>query len=291
MQPIDFRFSQGTQFCSVNIRFGPGEQYMPVKYDYSGSVVLATGAGSGMGRATALAFARAGAKVVVVDWNEADGQETAESIGAMGGEALFLKADVSDSEAVQDFVAQTVSRFGKLDIAFNNAAIFCDPKKIHETDDEAWHRVVAVDQTSVFLCLKHQVRQMLKQGTGGVIVNTASTNALDPSPLAAPYNAAKAAVIALGRTAALEYAEDGIRVNTLVPGSIMTKMMADAFKVGPPSLEKNLRNYSAMRRIGDPDEIAMPVLWLCSDAATYVTGTEMIVDGGHMAGTLQIHTD
>jgi glucose 1-dehydrogenase len=264
---------------------------MRVQYDYAGSVVLITGGGSGMGRATALAFSQAGAKVVVVDWNETDGQDVAASITAMGGEALFLKADVSDSESVQNMVTQTVSHFGKLDIAFNNAAIFCKPQKIHEIDDATWHRMIGVDQTSVFLCLKYELQQMLKQGTGGVIVNTASTNALDPSPYAAPYNAAKSAVIALGRTAAIEYAADGIRVNTLVPGTVMTSMMIASFQDGPPNVEENLKSYSPMRRMADPAEIALPVLWLCSDAASYVTGTQIVVDGGHLAGSLQIHTD
>jgi glucose 1-dehydrogenase len=264
---------------------------MPVRYDFTGSVALVTGGGKGMGRATAIAFASAGAKVVVAEIDEAAGKETVAVIERAGGDAIFVAADVADSASVKAMVARTVEHYGKLDIAFNNAAIVCLPIKIDQIDEADWDRVIAVDQRSVFLCLKYEITQMLKQGTGGAIVSTASTNAIDPTPYLAPYNAAKAAVLSLSRTAALEYATQGIRVNALVPGSIMTPMLANAFAEGPPNMEAHMRNYSAMKRIGDPEEIAQVVLFLCSDAASYVHGIDMVVDGGHLAGTSEIHAD
>jgi NAD(P)-dependent dehydrogenase (short-subunit alcohol dehydrogenase family) len=257
---------------------------MRVSYDFTESVVLVTGGGMGIGRATAVAFATAGAKVVIADLDSEAAAETICAIKAKGGDAIFVHTDVSDSRSVQGVVARTVESFGRLDIAFNNAGITCPPARIHEIDEDAWEHVIAVDQRSVFLCMKYEIRQILTQG-GGVIVNTASTAPFDPVPYMAPYTAAKSAVVALSRTAAVEYAHDGIRVNALVPGTIMTPMMADSFESGPPGMRQLMENYSPMRRMGEPEEIASAILWLCSDASSYITGTSFVVDGGHLSGT------
>jgi len=257
---------------------------MSVRYDFAGSVALVTGGSAGMGRATAIAFAAAGAKVVIADVNEDAGAEAVHAIAAGGGDAIFVSADVSNSGSVQMIVARTVEHFGRLDIAFNNAGITCPPARIHEIEEDAWDRVIAVNQRSVFLCMKYEIRQMLAQG-GGVIVNTSSTGPFDPVPYMAPYTAAKSAVVALSRTAAIEYARHGIRVNALVPGTIMTPMMADSFVNGAPGMRELMENYSPMFRMGEPEEIADAVLWLCSSGSTYVNGTSFVVDGGHLAGT------
>jgi NAD(P)-dependent dehydrogenase (short-subunit alcohol dehydrogenase family) len=257
---------------------------MKVRYDFTGSVALVTGGATGMGRATAVAFAAAGAAVMIADLNEVAGAEVIGTITAGGGTAKFARTDVSDSASVQNAVARTVDGFGRLDIAFNNAGITCPPAMIHEIEEDAWEHVIAVNQRSVFLCMKYEIRQMLAQG-GGVIVNTASTGPFDPVPYMAPYTAAKSAVVALSRTAAVEYAHRGIRVNALVPGTVMTPMMAQSFETGAPGMRQLMENYSPMRRMGEPEEVADAVLWLSSTASSYVTGTSFVIDGGHLAGT------
>jgi NAD(P)-dependent dehydrogenase (short-subunit alcohol dehydrogenase family) len=247
----------------------------------AGKVALVTGAGSGIGRATALAFARAGSCVVVADFDPTSGQETTEMIRAGGAEAIFRLADVTQNGDVARLVAATVEQYGRLDCAHNNAGISgVRGGATHEIADELWERVLAVNLTGVWLCMKHEIVQMLTQG-GGAIVNTASVMGLVGGGGAA-YVASKHGVVGLTRHAALEYAEAGIRINAVCPGFVRTPMIEDAFD-SRPEVEDRFRLAHPMARFGEPEEIAAAVVWLCTDAASFVTGAAMPVDGGYLA--------
>jgi NAD(P)-dependent dehydrogenase (short-subunit alcohol dehydrogenase family) len=248
-----------------------------------GKVALVTGAGSGIGRASALAFAREGAKVVVSDVAEERSRETIAAIVAGGGEATFVRADVSVPEDVAALVRAVVEAFGRLDCAHNNAGITgadtgVGPTHLHP--EETWHRVIAVNLTGVWLCMKHETAQMLAQG-GGAIVNTASAAGLIGLAGVSAYVASKHGVVGLTRTAALEYAQQGIRVNAVCPGYIRTPMTAAGFA----DPERRARNIARepIGRYGEPEEVAEVVVWLCSDAASFVTGHALAVDGGYLA--------
>lgn len=247
---------------------------------FDGKVVLVTGAASGIGRASAMAFARAGAKVLVADM--ANGEETARSIRAADGEALFVKTDVTRAEQVEALVRKAVDIYGRLDCAHNNAGIEGPVISTAQYSEVEWDRTIDVDLTGVWLCMKYEILQMLKQG-GGSIVNTASAAGLIGFHGFSAYVAAKHGVVGLTKTAALEYARDGIRVNSICPGSVRTPMN-ERLIGGSPEVEKQMNTMQAVGRRAQPDEIANAALWLCSDAASFVTGVSMPVDGGMLSG-------
>lgn len=246
-----------------------------------GKVALITGAASGIGRATSLIFADEGAQLVLADVDDVGGEETASAVG----EALYVHCDVADPGQVDAAVDAAVERFGRLDCAFNNAGIGGASAPLADYDLESWHRVLAINLTGVFLCMRSELREMLAQ-RAGAIVNAASVAGVMGYPKLAAYNAAKHGVIGLTRTAALEYADHGIRVNAVCPGWIETPMVMDQ---GPapasdPQVYEAIAGMSALNRLGLPEEIGRAVAWLCSDAASYVTGHPMVVDGGVTAG-------
>ena len=250
-----------------------------------GKVALVTGAGSGIGRATAIVFADEGAKLVLADVNERGGEETVRLVRERGGEAVHINCDVTDPAQVEALVAGAVERFGRLDCAFNNAGIGGESARLADYDEQAWHRVIAVNLTGVFLCMKGELRQMVAQRRGA-IVNAASLVGVIGYPNLTAYNAAKHGVVGLTRTAALEYATSGIRVNAVCPGWIETPMVMDE---GPapasiPEVYEALAGIVPMRRLGKPAEVAQAVAWLCSDVASFVTGHPLLVDGGVAAG-------
>lgn len=246
---------------------------------FTDKVALVTGAAAGIGRATALAFAEAGAKVVVADVTEEGGRETVEAIKNQGGEAIFVKTDVSDEKAVKALIDQAVKTFGGLDYAFNNAGIEGESAPTAEAGLENFQNVMNINVLGVWLCMKYQLPEMLKQG-GGAIVNTASVAGLLGSPNLPFYVASKHAVIGLSKNAALEYGTQNIRVNALCPGVIRTKMIDRILESGEQTKEAFLAAIP-VQRMGKPEEVAQTVLWLCSDAASYVTGHSMTVDGGY----------
>ncbi len=252
---------------------------MPGRLDTK--IALVTGAGSGIGRATALVFAREGAKVVVSDIVVAGGQETVRQIEAAGGEAIFVKADVSQAADVETLVAQTVETYGRLDCAFNNAGIEGGVKPTIDCTEEEFDRTIAVNLTGVWLCMKYEIQQMLSQG-GGAIVNTASAAGLVGFPGLPDYVASKHGVVGLTKTAALEYAKSGIRVNAVCPGVIQTPMVERGAQLSP-GFDELAVSMEPVGRFGQPAEIGEAVVWLCSDAASFVTGIPMQVDGGLVA--------
>jgi NAD(P)-dependent dehydrogenase (short-subunit alcohol dehydrogenase family) len=248
------------------------------KQGFEGKSVLVTGAAGGIGRAAALAFAREGARVAVVDVDANGGEETVALIALAGGEAFFKTADISQSAQVEAMVAAVVERFGRLDCAFNNAGIEIEHRPLAESDEATFDRIMSVNVKGVWLCMKHEIRQMLKQG-GGTIVNTASVAGLIGAPLMPLYAASKHAVVGLTKTAAAEYGTAGIRVNSVCPGIIRTPMLERALE-REPRREKSIVKAHPIGRLGEAEEIANAALWLCSDAASFVTGHQLAVDGG-----------
>ena len=243
-----------------------------------GRVALVTGGSGGIGRATALEFARQGAKVVVSDLLVEAGQETARLIGAAGGQATFIKTDVTQAAEVQALVGQTVETYGRLDCAFNNAGIEGGMAKTGDYTEERWAQVIRINLKGVWLCMKYEIPVMLEHG-GGAIVNTASVAGLVGFQGISAYAASKHGVNGLTKTAALEYAKAGIRVNSVCPGVIETPMVKRAFEKSP-AMEEGVATMEPVGRLGQPEEIAQAVVWLCSDAASFVTGHPMTVDGG-----------
>jgi len=241
-------------------------------------VGIVTGAGSGIGRVTAQVFAREGAQVVVADWNEESAQQTVELIEAEGFEALCVQADVSDEQSVADMVRQTVERFGSLHCASNNAALGAGFHPTHELDRKRWDRCLAVSLTGVWLCLKYEIPAMMDSG-GGSIVNISSVSGIKGQVTQAAYAASKGGVIALTKTAAAEYAQRGIRVNSVAPGGIETPGMA-AYLEAFPEIRDATEKQHAMRRFGRPEEIADAVTYLCSDRSSFITGEVLCVEGG-----------
>ncbi|HEX6122934.1 MAG TPA: SDR family oxidoreductase [Ktedonobacterales bacterium] len=246
--------------------------------ELAGKVALITGGGSGIGKATALAFARAGARVVVADMAAEPGAATAREIQGAGGEAIFAPVEVTRASEVEALVARAVEAYGRLDCAFNNAGIGGALGTVADCDEENFDRVVAVNLKGVFLCMKYELRQMLEQG-GGAIVNTASAAGLVGAQGIPAYAASKHGVVGLTKTAALEVAKQGIRVNAVCPGWIQTPMLGD-LGGDNPRFEAGIVRYHPIGRLGAPEEVAAAVLWLCSDAASFVTGANLSVDGG-----------
>jgi NAD(P)-dependent dehydrogenase (short-subunit alcohol dehydrogenase family) len=244
---------------------------------FKGKVVLITGAATGIGRATALAFAKAGASLVLGDLNETGASETVALVREAGAKVHFVRTDVSREADVAALVTQAIDTFGALDCAFNNAGIAATPVLLHETPEAVFDREIAVDLKGVFLCLKHELAHMVSVGRGA-IVNTASVAGLIPEPGLASYVAAKHGVIGLTKTAGLDYASRGVRINAVAPGWVRTPMTI--------AMEDNPKFYSfleagaPMGRPAMPEEITGMVLFLCSDAASYVTGQTYVIDGG-----------
>jgi NAD(P)-dependent dehydrogenase (short-subunit alcohol dehydrogenase family) len=244
-------------------------------------VALITGAGSGIGRASALAFAREGAKVVVSDVSAEGGNETVRLIEEAGGEAMFVKADVSKATEVAALVQKIVQTYGRLDCAHNNAGIEGIVALTADYPEEMWDRVLRINLKGAFLSLKHEIPQMLKQG-GGAIVNTAS--GLGPVGIQglSAYVASKGGVIGLTRTAAVEYASSGIRINVLMPGVTRTPMMARQMGENAHLAEPQYISLHPIGRLALPEEIAEGAVWLCSDQASFVVGHALAIDGGYL---------
>jgi NAD(P)-dependent dehydrogenase (short-subunit alcohol dehydrogenase family) len=246
--------------------------------DFSGKVALVTGAASGMGLATAQAFAEAGAAVVLADFKEDAVKSAAEKLVAAGHKALAVRCDVSDDAQVAAMVDRTVAEFGRLDAAFNNAGIMAQIAPTADSTREDCDRVIGINLRGVWSCMKHELREMERQGSGA-IVNNASVGALTGNPGIASYIASKHGVVGLTRTAALEYVKRGIRVNAVNPGLIDTQIARDVVNRDEQAYAE-MAKHVPMGRAGRPEEIASVVLWLCSPGASYVVGHALTVDGG-----------
>lgn len=248
--------------------------------EFKDKIVLVTGAGSGIGRVTAHAFAKEGGIVVISDINEKGGEETVAQITALGGKSTFIKTNVAKFEDVEALHKTIIDKFGRLDVAINNAGIGGIPAKTHESSLDNWDKVMAVNATGVFYCMKLQIAQMLAQG-GGAIVNTASIAGLRGLPNNLAYVASKHAVVGMTKTAAMEYARHKIRINAICPVFTVTPLFdPEVMEKISAGLSKKLKSGIPMKRFADPIEMANTILWLCSDKASFVTGLAMPVDGG-----------
>jgi NAD(P)-dependent dehydrogenase (short-subunit alcohol dehydrogenase family) len=246
-----------------------------------GKVALVTGAGSGIGRKSAELLAREGARVLVCDFDEESGQQTLRRIRDAGGEASFRQVDVADESQVEAMVAHCVEHFGRLDSAVNNAGIGGPSGGLETIELPDWNRVLAVNLTGVFLCMKHEIPRMRQQQAGS-IVNMSSGAGLIATPGLAPYSASKHGVLGITRSAAVENARLGVRINAICPGSIDTPMLRAAMETDP-SVEKMIRASMPIGRLGEAEEVAEAVVWLCSDRSSLVTGHSMGVDGASVA--------
>ena len=247
-----------------------------------GKVGLVTGGTSGIGRETAVLFAKAGVKVVVAGRRELEGNETIELVRSVGGEGLFVKADVSKASEVEALIQKAVERFGRLDVAFNNAGIEGVWVPLIKQTEEDWDRTIDINLKGVWLCLKYEIRQMLKQGGGGAIVNMASIGGLVGFSGAAAYSASKHGVLGLTKAAALENARSGIRINAVCPGAVETPLADRVF--GAPSVHKYVLSCHPIGRFGKSAEVAEAVVWMCSERSSFMTGQSLVLDGGFLAG-------
>jgi NAD(P)-dependent dehydrogenase (short-subunit alcohol dehydrogenase family) len=248
--------------------------------NFTGKIAFVTGAASGIGRAAALAFAREGAAVVAADVSEQGNHETARLIEKQGGKALAVRCDVTKADEVQAALAKTIETFGRLDFAFNNAGI--EPRKPAPTadyDEDEWDRILDINLRGVFLCMKHEIPLILKHGDGGAIVNTSSGAGVIGIKGSPAYTAAKHGVIGLTKSAALDYAAQNVRINAVCPGYIETPMM-DRFTGGTPEGRAKVVAEEPAGRMGKPEEVAAAAVWLCSDAAAFMVGHALVIDGG-----------
>jgi NAD(P)-dependent dehydrogenase (short-subunit alcohol dehydrogenase family) len=258
----------------------------------NGKVALITGGGGDIGRASALAFAKAGAKIVVSDFDAQSGEVTRQLIVDAGGESIFIKSDVTRASEVETLIREVIKRYGRLDYAHNNAGILETLAQTVDCTEEEWDRTINVNLKGVWLCMKYEIPQMLAQGAGA-IVNSASVAGLVGRKRLAAYTASKHGVVGLTKVAALEYVAAGIRINAVCPGLIETDMVERTFvgKGGNPLVRRMkklgtwtiLNSKQPSRRMGKPEEVADAVVWLCSAAASYVNGHSLVIDGGFIA--------
>lgn len=253
---------------------------------FEGKVAIVTGGSSGIGQATAIAFGKAGAKVVVAARRDSEGEQTVSQIKLAGSEAIFVKTDVAQESDVEALVSKTVETYGRLDYAFNNAGIDGENAPLHEQSIEKFDQLMSINVRGLFLSMKYEIIQMLSQGDG-VIVNNSSMGGLIAFPGVGPYNASKHAVMGLTKSAALDYAQSGIRINAVNPGIIdtdmITRMVESRGDAETGSQQQQLVKMIPMGRMGKSEEIASTVLFLCSEAASYITGQSLVVDGGYIA--------
>jgi NAD(P)-dependent dehydrogenase (short-subunit alcohol dehydrogenase family) len=246
--------------------------------EFEGKVALVTGGSYGIGRAAAIAFAQRGAKVVIADIDIKNGEETIRRIKEVGGEAIFVRTDVSQAKEVEALINKTVETYGRLDYAFNNVGIHGEFISIVDFSEDDWNHIIDVNLKSVWLCMKYEIPQMLIQG-GGAIVNTSSAAGLIGAPSNPAYPASKHGVVGITKSTALEYARTGIRVNCVCPGPIRTGMH-ESLVATSPDIVKAMGNKVPMGRIGEPEEVVGAVMWLCSESASFVTGHALPIDGG-----------
>lgn len=257
-----------------------------VKYDFGGKVALVTGATSGIGKATAIMFARNGAKTVVAGRNKKRGQEVIDEIKSVGGEAIFIEVDMEDQVEIKQLIDQTVATYGRLDFAFNNAGISGRPALTHETKLRDFREIMDINLNSVFLSMKYELEEMLKSG-GGNIVNCSSYGGTHGVGGMSAYTASKHGVIGLTKAAAVEYAKLGVRINAVCPGSVQTPLieaLADVAGDISAGTSEGQAEQPGMNRVGTPDEVAEVVMFLCSEASSFVTGSTVAIDGGMAAG-------
>lgn len=258
-----------------------------VQYDFHGKVALVTGATSGIGKATAIMFARNGAKTVVAGRNKVRGQEVVDQIASEGGEAIFIEVDMQDQVEIKQLIDETISTYGRLDFAFNNAGISGRPALTHETKLRDFREIIDVNLNSVFLSMKYELEAMLASGGGGNIVNCSSYGGTHGVGGMSAYTASKHAVIGLTKAAAVEYAKLGVRINAVCPGSVQTPLieaLADVAGDISAGTSEGQAEQPGMNRVGTPNEVAEVVLFLCSEASTFVTGATIAIDGGMAAG-------
>lgn len=250
-------------------------------YTFENKVAFVTGAATGIGRATALAFAKSGAKVAVVDLNIEEGEHTTQLIKDAGGHALFIQCNVADKDHVRNAIGKTIAQLGGLDFAFNNAGIEGEVAPTADCTEDNWERVLSINLKGVWLCMKYQIPQMLKQGHGSII-NCSSIAGLIGFPGIPAYVASKHGVLGLTKNAALEYAKSNIRVNAICPGVIQTPMI-DRFTQNDEQTKAQMAASEPVGRMGQPEEVASAALWLSSDQSSFVTGHSLVVDGGWVA--------
>lgn len=249
--------------------------------DFTGKVAFITGAGTGIGRSAALAFAQAGASVVAVDVSAENSQETARLVTEQGGKALAVTCDVLQSADIEAALDKTIAEFGRLDYAFNNAGVEQEKTPLADLDEAEWERIIDTDLRGVFLSMKYEIPLLLKQG-GGAIVNTSSGAGVKGIPGQGAYAAAKFGIIGITKSAALDYAPHNIRINAVCPGFIATPMM-DRFSGGTEEGRQEIIKQEPIGRMGQPEEIAAAVVWLCSDLGSFTVGHALVMDGGQTA--------